>query len=907
LKLIAISVTLLVCPAYGSIKADPGTVFTRREVVDRLGNTVSYENFNIDFDADSILEFSEGDSLAVSFFAEDPDSPDMELSFALVYWSDFIRRRGSRLDSLALVDTSTIIRNGIARGFRVRLQLAFNVGDISGGEAKALIVSAFDGTSHVYDTMLFRVGNLNRAPIWDADTSSRPSDSALVWSFDPGALEPESIQDFLPLRVKNNATDTLELSRYVYDPDPLIGDSLGWPLTFTQSGAPADLFDSNGLMVISLSVPDTITYPFQATVADSDPEDPKPAAVSLGLRVVPEPDIDQIYPPMAAPGEVITIYGSGFGLFDVNALSPSRVLFRARNPAGAAQNIPAAVNSWSPDRINLTIPMNVPVTKFDTINHYPIPDTIIVYSSVSPEPGYYPYIVTTPDTMTISDLEVVNLTPTSAAIQWKTAYTGADSVILAINSDTLDVFSTNFPAPAAAGGYWPRFVLKIVPGPGLTTIPATVLRQRGKTSAADRIHYVKLTDLNPETTYNFIIGTAGIIFYGDSLHNVNGPWFPAKIDRSNAVAADGEMVNAAISAFRLRTPPAQSTTSESFTLFGKVFTTGGAAANALVTVKIVDSANVADTSLGLTAVVRPDSTWVINLGNAMSDTIGVAERVFRHKAGDFLLITVLGDNGAGYKQFVEVRADSSPQIIGGGGILLGPVVGYDIYLEVGLNLIGLPVELLPDEPRTAEALLDKLIGGKPSISRYNSATGNLERTIRSFTAAGLGYSGYPDFSLELYRGYFVYVDAASYLNLQGAVIGKELPPVVFPSAALYWISRPAQEVSSPTAKAATREKESRATLPRAFMLGQNFPNPFNPATTISYSVPEGPAVHVTLKVYDIRGNLVRILVDEVREAGAYSVSWEATDRAGRQVSSGVYLYRLQAGDFLQTRKMVLLK
>jgi hypothetical protein len=99
----------------------------------------------------------------------------------------------------------------------------------------------------------------------------------------------------------------------------------------------------------------------------------------------------------------------------------------------------------------------------------------------------------------------------------------------------------------------------------------------------------------------------------------------------------------------------------------------------------------------------------------------------------------------------------------------------------------------------------------------------------------------------------------------------------------------------------------RIALPKAYSLAQNSPNPFNPSTTISYSVPEGNTDHVSLSVYDLRGRLIRTLVDQVREAGNYSVFWDGTDRFGRQVSSGVYFYRIRAGEFTQSRKMVLLK
>lgn len=85
-----------------------------------------------------------------------------------------------------------------------------------------------------------------------------------------------------------------------------------------------------------------------------------------------------------------------------------------------------------------------------------------------------------------------------------------------------------------------------------------------------------------------------------------------------------------------------------------------------------------------------------------------------------------------------------------------------------------------------------------------------------------------------------------------------------------------------------------------FELLQNYPNPFNPSTTIRYSVPERSIV--TLKVYDILGSKVTALVDEVKEKGIYSVNFDASNLA-----SGIYLYRIQAGDFVLTKKMVLLK
>ena len=96
-------------------------------------------------------------------------------------------------------------------------------------------------------------------------------------------------------------------------------------------------------------------------------------------------------------------------------------------------------------------------------------------------------------------------------------------------------------------------------------------------------------------------------------------------------------------------------------------------------------------------------------------------------------------------------------------------------------------------------------------------------------------------------------------------------------------------------------------LPQEFSLAQNSPNPFNPSTTISYTVPEGSNERVYLNVYNIRGALVRTLVDRVVTPGSYQVFWDGTDNSGRQVGSGPYFYRLEAGDFVRIRKMVLLK
>ena len=105
-----------------------------------------------------------------------------------------------------------------------------------------------------------------------------------------------------------------------------------------------------------------------------------------------------------------------------------------------------------------------------------------------------------------------------------------------------------------------------------------------------------------------------------------------------------------------------------------------------------------------------------------------------------------------------------------------------------------------------------------------------------------------------------------------------------------------------------RISSAAVVLPKAYSLEQNSPNPFNPSTTISYELPESAgAVRVVLDVYNIRGQRVVTLVDELKDAGKYTVNWDGRDASGRAVSSGVYFYRMRAGEFSTVRKMVILK
>ncbi len=103
----------------------------------------------------------------------------------------------------------------------------------------------------------------------------------------------------------------------------------------------------------------------------------------------------------------------------------------------------------------------------------------------------------------------------------------------------------------------------------------------------------------------------------------------------------------------------------------------------------------------------------------------------------------------------------------------------------------------------------------------------------------------------------------------------------------------------------TNDTLEEQALPKAYTLEQNFPNPFNPITTINYNLPQ--TTKVTVTVFDMMGREVRILVNSVEQAGYKTVIWDSMDSYGQPVSGGIYILNIQAGKFSQTKKMVLLR
>jgi len=119
------------------------------------------------------------------------------------------------------------------------------------------------------------------------------------------------------------------------------------------------------------------------------------------------------------------------------------------------------------------------------------------------------------------------------------------------------------------------------------------------------------------------------------------------------------------------------------------------------------------------------------------------------------------------------------------------------------------------------------------------------------------------------------------------------------------ISAVAVDLNGDVIDVVTEPMKKAETLPVQFSLAQNYPNPFNPQTEIAFSIPH--TSRVSISVINVLGRHVSSLIDRQIEAGIHTVMWDGTDESGNRVASGVYFYRIEAGDYVESRKMVLLK
>jgi len=209
------------------------------------------------------------------------------------------------------------------------------------------------------------------------------------------------------------------------------------------------------------------------------------------------------------------------------------------------------------------------------------------------------------------------------------------------------------------------------------------------------------------------------------------------------------------------------------------------------------------------------------------------------------------------------------------------------------------------DPKPMEVVIGDLSGGY-SVGDIDPSTILLNDGLQPE-----GYeiiSGYPGFSGEVMAAHFSisdFVDSYPLLydtTIQVYSISLNLNngPIINQEGSLTIIGRKSRSVGKEFII-----PEAELHLPNSYELTQNFPNPFNPLTEISFSLPR--ASDVTFEIYNITGQKVATLVNGALEAGEHTVQWDSRDESGNSVASGIYLYRLTAGEFTDTKKMILLK
>ncbi len=187
-----------------------------------------------------------------------------------------------------------------------------------------------------------------------------------------------------------------------------------------------------------------------------------------------------------------------------------------------------------------------------------------------------------------------------------------------------------------------------------------------------------------------------------------------------------------------------------------------------------------------------------------------------------------------------------------------------------------------------------LSGGCPFVKDFDvlEATGPGEYGLK-----------YPDYnSLERYAGIYTYQLNNASQPLRTVWIGHSLKSMtgVYP-----WPERTSLVYMATQFFERAPWGATPAEIPAVTSLADNFPNPFNPSTRVKFGLAKKG--HVSIRIYDVSGRLVRILIDEVREAGAYEVVWDGANDRGRATASGIYFCRMEAPDYERTLKMVLLR
>lgn len=288
----------------------------------------------------------------------------------------------------------------------------------------------------------------------------------------------------------------------------------------------------------------------------------------------------------------------------------------------------------------------------------------------------------------------------------------------------------------------------------------------------------------------------------------------------------------------------------------------------------------------LPATIPPDNTvWGIHfMESPVLGTIGITACA----SGYVFISTDGGANWAEQPRFTISTFDdiymtdaAHAWIVGNSGVILA-------YNEPA----NVPVELASF---TSSVKLNSVTLNWSTATEVNNSGFDIERTSVSDSKSEIQNSNWTMIGFVPGRGTTTEISTYSYIdeNLSPGFYNYRIKQIDYDGSYKYYDLEGTVEISSPI----------------GFELAQNYPNPFNPSTTINFSIPQKS--NVTLKVYDVLGNEVRTLLDEEIEAGYHQIEFDANSHSGLSgisgLPSGIYFYKLQAGKFSETKKMIMIK
>jgi len=228
---------------------------------------------------------------------------------------------------------------------------------------------------------------------------------------------------------------------------------------------------------------------------------------------------------------------------------------------------------------------------------------------------------------------------------------------------------------------------------------------------------------------------------------------------------------------------------------------------------------------------------------------------------------------------------------------------YEGQFSMAVTTSGPTVEFLPKEPLIQtgyEALRFAIFPGEVTVPGFRPA---FSVQINGLEPLNLLQNNFESIGVDMSLQQWQVIEVPLDLLILGS---DEITSVRFVGniSGTFYLDDIRLVAARPSPGTAVVESQD-ATVPESFTLSQNYPNPFNPATTIRFDLPRSE--EIDLAVYNLTGQKVATLASGLWNAGAYTLRWDGRDDDERELASGVYLYRLQAGERVETRKLLLLR